>query len=105
MSHVSVEVMPWLSRYFAGESSGSGRSGRVVLEWDVADGDSVGDLLDRMSLANQGLGEVLFAGQTGKLSGHITLILNGRLLEIAGGLGARLRTGDTLRLLPTLAGG
>ena len=105
MSRILVEVMPWLSRYFVPEPSGPGHPGRVVLEWAMGDGDTVSDLLEEITSANQELREVLFDTQTGRLTGHVTLILNGRLLELAGGLEARMRTGDTLRLMPTLAGG
>ena len=100
MSHVRLEVLPWLARYF-----GTEQSGRVVLEREVSDGTTVSDLLEDVTSQNQELQEVLFDTQTGRLTGYVTLILNGRLLELAGGLEAELRPGDTLRLMPTLAGG
>ena len=110
MSHVYVEGMPWLSRYFAPgqsgpEQSGPGHSGRVVLEREMGDGATVSDLLAEVTSQSQEFGEVLFDAQTGRLTGYVTLILNGRLLELAGGLEAELKSGDTLRLMPTLAGG
>ena len=100
MSSVRLEVMPWLSRYFAAE-----HSGRVVLEREVSDGATVRDLLEEITSQNQELKEVLFDTKTGRLSGHITLILNGRFLELSGGLEAKLKPGDTIRLIPSLGGG
>lgn len=100
MSHVRLEVLPWLTRYF-----GTEQSGRVVLEKELSDGTTVSDLLEDVTSQNQELKQVLFDTQTGRLTGYVTLILNGRLLELAGGLEAELEPGDTLRLMPTLAGG
>lgn len=105
MRYVYVEIMPWLSRYFAPDQSEPGHSGRVVLEREISDEATVSDLLAEITSRSQEFGEVLFDAQTGRLTGYITLILNGRLLELAGGLEAELESGDTLRLMPTLAGG
>jgi molybdopterin converting factor small subunit len=110
VSRIYLEIMPWLSRYFSPEQSGpgqsgSGRSGRVILEREMGDGATVSDLLTEITSQSHEFGEVIFDAQTGRLTGHVTLILNGRLLELAGGLEAELKPGDTLRLMPTLAGG
>ena len=100
MSSVRLEVMPWLSRYFGAE-----RSGQVVLEREVSDGATVRDLLEEIASQNQEFNEVLFDAKTGSLAGHISVILNGRFLELAGGLEAKLRPGDTIRLMPAFSGG
>ena len=97
---VRLEIMPWLSRYFAAE-----RSGRAILDTEVSDGATVMELLLEITSQNQEFGEVLFDAQTGRVAGYISLILNGRLLELAGGLEAELRPGDTLRLTPAFSGG
>jgi len=39
------------------------------------------------------------------LAGHISLILNGTFLELSGGLEARLKPGDTVRLMLGFSGG
>ena len=100
MGTVRVEVMPWLSRYFA-----TGRYGRVVLEMEQGDGGTVRDLLEELAAQNRELGDVLFDPNTGKLSAHVSLLLNGRLLEVSGGVQAALAPGDTLRLMPGFSGG
>ena len=100
MSSVHLEVMPWLSRYFT-----AGRSERVVLEREMSDGATVRDLLEEITSQNQEFKEVLFDAKTGRLAGHISLILNGRFLELAGGLETKLRPGDTIRLMPGFSGG
>jgi molybdopterin converting factor small subunit len=100
MGTVRVEVMPWLSRYFSTE-----RYGRVIRQMDPGDGGTVRDLLEKLAAQNVELGEVLFDPHTGRVSAHIQLLLNGRLLEIAGGMDAALAPGDTLRLMPGFSGG
>jgi molybdopterin converting factor small subunit len=100
MGSVSLEIMPWLSHYLAAE-----RSGRVILEREVDDGTTVRDLLQELTAQNQAFNEVLFDAKSGKLAGHISLILNGTFLELAGGLETQLRPGDTIRLMPGFSGG
>ncbi|MAG35985.1 MAG: hypothetical protein CL878_07055 [Dehalococcoidia bacterium] len=100
MDRVRVEVMSWLSRYLD-----TGRPSRVILEQDVGDGTTVRQLLEEIASDNQEFREVLFDATTGRLSGHIGLILNGRFLELAGGLEAELKPGDVVRLMPGFSGG
>jgi len=92
--------MPWLSHYLAAE-----RSGRVILEREIDDDTTVKDLLEDIASQNQAFKEALFDAKTGRLAGHISLILNGRFLELAGGLEAKLRPGDIIRLMPGFSGG
>jgi molybdopterin converting factor small subunit len=77
----------------------------VTLEREIDDGTTVKDLLEDIASQNQAFKEVLFDAKTGRLAGHISLILNGRFLELAGGLEAQLRPGDTIRLMPGFSGG
>jgi molybdopterin synthase sulfur carrier subunit len=100
MSCVRLEVMPWLGRYFDAE-----RLGAVILEKDVVDGTTVGDLMKEMASQNEEFGRVLFDERSGRLAPHIRVILNGRVLELAGGLEAKLKDGDTIRLVAGIGGG
>jgi len=100
MGSVQIEVMPWLSRYLAAEGGG-----RVVLEREVSAGATVRDLLEEMTSQNQEFKAVVFDAETGRLAGYVGLILNGRFLELAGGLETRLKPGDVLRLMPGFSGG
>ena len=100
MGSVRLEIMPWLSRYFA-----AGRYGRVVLEREVRDGATVGDLLNEVTAHNREFREIIFDARTGRLVGYLSLVLNGRFVELAGGLEAPLKPGDTLRLMPGFSGG
>ncbi len=100
MSSVHVEVLPWLSRDFAPEDYG-----QVVLEREVDDGATVRDLLEEITSQNLEFKEVLFDPKTGILAGHVGLILNGRFLELVGGVETELKPGDTLQLMPGFTGG
>ena len=100
MSRVHLEVMPWLSRYLDAE-----RYGRVVLEREVSDEATVRDLLEEMTSQNHEFKKVLFNAKTGRLAGYIAVILNGRFLELTGGLETKLKAGDTIRVMPGFSGG
>ena len=95
-----MEIMPGLSRYFAAE-----HSGRVILEREVSDGATIRDLLEDVASQNREFKEGLFNSKTGNLAGHLSLILNGRFLELSGGLEAGLKPGDTIRLMLGFSGG
>jgi len=99
-SAVRVELMSWLSRYFGAE-----RSGSLVIEREVTDGATVKDLLEELSSDNQELRDILFDSNTGRPGGHMTIALNGRLLQLAGGLETKLKPGDTIVLMAALVGG
>ena len=100
MGNVRVEIMPGLSRYFAAE-----QMGRLVLEREVRDSATVRDLLEEIASRNREFAEALFNARTGNLASHISLILNGRFLELSGGLEVKLKPGDTLRLMLAFSGG
>ena len=100
MIDVHLEIMPWLSRYFPSEGSG-----RVVMEKTVQDGTTVGDLLEALTAHNPEFRKVLFDTGTGRVVGYISVILNDRFLELAGGMEALLKPGDTVRLMPGFSGG
>jgi molybdopterin converting factor small subunit len=100
MGHMYVEIMPWFSRYFAAE-----HTGRLVLTMEVGDGITVRELLDEISADNRPFRELAYDPDSHQLAGYVMLLLNGRLLELAGGMEARLKAGDTIRILPGFSGG
>ena len=100
MKSVRLEIMPGLSRFFDAE-----RSGLLVLERQVSDSATVRDFLEEIAAENRGFREGLFNARTGNLAGHISLILNGRFLELSGGLEAKLKPGDSIRLMLGFSGG
>jgi molybdopterin converting factor small subunit len=99
MDTIRLEILPWLSRSFDEEGAA-----RVVLTPEVAEGDTVRDLLDRVAVEHPALSQTLY-DPDGKLAVHISIILNNRLFELAGGLEAEVRAGDVVCLLPAFSGG
>jgi molybdopterin converting factor small subunit len=100
MPIVTIEIMPWLSRYFV-----AGQYWRVVVERKVDDNATIRDLLEEITADKPEVRGILFETGTGKLAGYIALVLNGRFVELAGGLDTELKPGDTLRLMPAFSGG
>ena len=100
MGKVRLEIWPWLSRH---ENATGFR--RLVLEEEARDGESLRGFLNRMAEKHRGFGEVIFDRQAQELSRQVTVIYNERLLELAGGLDAPLRDGDSLSFVPAFAGG
>jgi molybdopterin converting factor small subunit len=99
MGTIRLEILPWLSRLFDGEGTT-----RVVLERPVAEGTTVRDLLDQLVAEHPSFGRTLY-DPDGRLAVHISITVNDRLYELAGGLAAEVRAGDTVRLLPAFSGG
>jgi molybdopterin converting factor small subunit len=50
-------------------------------------------------------GEFVYDTSTNDLTGVVSVVINNRLLELAGGLDTEIRDGDSLVLLPAFAGG
>ncbi|MEE9201962.1 MAG: MoaD/ThiS family protein [Dehalococcoidia bacterium] len=100
MGKVRLEIWPWLSRHQ--ETTGFGR---LVLEEDVRDGETLRDFLHRMGEGHRVFREVIFDPRSQQLSRQVTVIYNERLLELAEGLDTLLHDGDRLSFLPAFAGG
>jgi molybdopterin converting factor small subunit len=80
-------------------------SERVVFDREVSEGTTVGNFIEAVASLDQGFQRAIFDGTTGTLAGHVWVILNGRLLELSGGLETRLKEGDTIRLIAGIGGG
>ena len=97
---IRIEVLPGL-----GEFVSAGKAGAIVLEREIKTGASVGELIGSLALENPTFGEMIFDLKQRRLSGHVTVVLNGMLLESLDGLDTRVGDGDILRLFPVIAGG
>ena len=97
---VTVEVFSWLRGRL-----GFAEAGQALLPVEVAAGETAGDLLARLAAQVPGFREHVYDPTQGRLYEHVAVLLNGRALELAGGLAAQLRDGDRILLLPGFAGG
>jgi molybdopterin converting factor small subunit len=99
MNTIRLEILPWLS----GSLSENGAT-RAVLQWDIASGTTVRDVLDQLAAQHPPFARILYDDR-GQVATHISVIVNNRLYELAGGLEAELRAGDVVCLLPAFSGG
>ncbi len=97
---VTIEVLAWL-RPKLGYPEGE----KVVLEREVAPGESVGSLFARLAAEVPGFGEHVYAAAEDRVYEHVTVLLDGRAVELVGGTRAPLSDGSRLILLPGFAGG
>ena len=70
----------------------------------VTEAHDIGELLDRLESTYAGLRELVRNGE-GRLHHHINIYVNSEAIESLGGLGAPLRDGDEVAIIPALAGG
>ena len=99
MCTIRLEILPWLSRPF----DGAGAT-RAVLQWGIASGATVRDVLNQLAAQHPPFAHILYDDR-GQVATHISIIVNNRLYELAGGLEAELQPGDTVCLLPAFSGG
>ena len=100
MMRVRLVITPWLSRHLT-----QGSTGTVSQDRDVDEGATVGELLREVASQHPGFGAVIFPGGVGRVVGYVSVVLNDQFLELAGGMEAVLKPGDTVRLMPGFSGG
>jgi len=99
---VELELHGFLGQRLA--ALGRPRGSRVVITAATAPGESVGAFLDGLVRTDARYG-LLYELAGGRLPEHVEVILNGRVLDLQGGLDAPLAGGDVLTFLPAHAGG
>jgi molybdopterin converting factor small subunit len=99
---VTLELHGFLAQRL--ESLGRPRGTRRLVEVPATPGESVGALLARLAAADDRYA-LLYDPATDRLPEHVEAVLNDRVLDLQGGLDARLSPGDVLSFLPAHAGG
>ncbi|MFA7248162.1 MAG: MoaD/ThiS family protein [Dehalococcoidia bacterium] len=100
MSEVTVDVMPMLAPYF---SAAGGEHLRFTAP--IENGDTILDLLGHLADEHAALDGVLIDRSSRELTEAVRVVLNDRVVELAGGLDTVLVDGDTILILPAFAGG
>ncbi len=100
MGKLRLEIYPWLSSTVGADPITS-----VILEEEIADGETVKDLLSRMAPRYPSFVEAIFHTKTQQLTGLVSLFYQGRMLELLDGVGTRLSPQTTLTLVPPWEGG
>lgn len=101
-SSVTLELHGPLAQRFAGLGRPHGARTRVDIQ--ATPGETVGDFLARLVAAEPRF-ELLYVPNAARLPEHVEAVLNDRVLDLQGGLHARLSPGDVLSFLPAHAGG
>jgi molybdopterin synthase sulfur carrier subunit len=69
-----------------------------------ADGENVGDVLRNLAASHPATESQLFSGE-GELNRYVNVYLNDEDVRVLDGLSTAVGTGDTLVILPAMAGG
>jgi molybdopterin converting factor small subunit len=96
----TVEVTTWVTRLAGGDGSGS-----RVFEEPVASGDTVGDVLRRVSARFPELDAALWRPGRRALGEHIEVLVNDAVLGVAHDLDSPLQGGERITLLGQFMGG
>ena len=96
---VTVEVVPWLNKYFGGKGLG-----RVTVVEPVPAGTTIRGLLVALGQKYPAFKAKAFEGDSDVLSDHIALLVNDSWLN-SENFDLKLKDGDKITLLPAFAGG
>jgi molybdopterin converting factor small subunit len=83
---------------------GRRRGTRTIVAVPIDSDASVASLMARL-VRDDPRYDLVFDAQSQRLPEHVEAVLNDRVLDLQGGLEARLRAGDVLAFLPAHAGG
>jgi molybdopterin converting factor small subunit len=100
MLTVKLEVLSWLTPAFETD-----QRARLKLEQEVESGATMRDLFKQLADQFPKLQGLIYDPDDGALTGQVSIIFNNRVLELAGGLDAKIQNGDSVVLLPAYAGG
>jgi molybdopterin synthase sulfur carrier subunit len=78
--------------------------GAKEVEAEVKPGDTVGDVLEKLTAAYPALGERVFDDH-GNLQSSMNVLVNGRSIRFLNGLSTAIHDGDELALFPPVGGG
>lgn len=78
--------------------------GGAIHDMPVSQGATVGNVLDRLTERHPALGTKLWDGER-RLTGYVTILLNGRSIAYLDGLDSPITDADTLALFPPVGGG
>ena len=103
---ITLELHGFLADRLAdlGRRRGTRTRVAVTFQAEKESGPSVATLLTRLVDTDERY-RLLFDAQAQLLPEHVEVVLNDRVLDLQGGLGAVLHPGDTLTFLPAHAGG
>ncbi|MFC2048558.1 MoaD/ThiS family protein [Chloroflexota bacterium] len=100
MGKVQLKIPPWVAIMLNEQGSDW-----FILEKEIGEGATIGDLLADLASDYTDFRKVLFNPDIGKVSDQVNVILNNNLLQSTDMTEAKLNDGDTVTLLPVYTGG
>lgn len=97
---VYIEVGYWLSERIV-----PGQAGRLLLEEEVEEGQTLSDFLDELVAKNSRFGEVIYDPQCREFHPWVQIIYNDRLIRWKDASVTVLADGDRIGFQPIYAGG
>lgn len=101
MNTIIVELLPWIS----GTLDERGSSDNLVFKRELEEGQTVADLLIDFAKKNPRFQHSVFDIKLHQLNESVCLLVNGNLIDLAGGLETILKEGDSVVLVPFIQGG
>src|SRR5688572_3090983 len=105
---ITLEYYSWLRKELLGvldDAPKGGGEGSTLATIPLRDGVTVRALLQELAADSEPFQRLVYDVEGQRLREYVTLIVNGRVVELAGGLDRRLEPGDELLLLPGFSGG
>lgn len=97
---IEIEAVAWITKFVGGDGST-----RKVYYEPLQDGDTVRQVLRRLSGRFPQLHRALWDPDTGDLAEHIEVLVNDAVLDLTHTLDSSLHTGDRLALIGQYLGG
>ena len=97
---VEIEAVAWISKFVGGDGST-----RKVYHEPLRDGDTVRQVLRRLSGRFPQLHQALWDPDTGDLAEHIEVLVNDAVLDLVHTMESPLYAGDRLSLIGQYLGG
>ena len=101
MSQVHLEFLSWLRDMVDIEGISDG----VIIEQKIEEKKTVRHLVNQLAVRYNRFGQVVFDVKSQKLTGRVSIFLNGCHLELLNGLETNLKDGDVLTFVPPIKGG
>jgi molybdopterin converting factor small subunit len=104
MPKIKIDLHAWLAPCRCAQEKDEDQD-KPCLELDVAPDATARQVLQDLAKRYAFVDQCVVSAQTGQHQGGALLVLNGRLLELAGGLDTTFNTGDVLDIVPPYTGG
>jgi len=103
---ITVEYYGWLRKELGLDAGGPGKGeGSTLTTIPFVPDATVRTWLEENAEASEAFERLVYDTDGRRMREFVALILNGRVIELAGGLDRKLEPGDELLLLPGFSGG